>query len=305
MARFLSFIIKTIVGLSYKFKSGKAALNNALLKDGLVIHFKNYYGPFVSPDDLRLPLDNERYIPGLNLNLEVQKEFLKNLNFDQELLAFPDTTVSELQYAYNKGPFGPGDAEIFYGMIRYLKPERIIEIGAGNSTLIAQAAINANRKEDQSYSCNHICVEPYENEWLEKLGIEIIRQRVEELPISIFEQLEARDILFVDSSHVVKPQGDVMFEIFDIYGSINSGVYVHVHDIFTPRDYPHEWVVERRNLWHEQYLLEAFLSFNSEFEIVCSLNWLAKNHTGLLSRACPVLTGRPTCSPGSFWFRRV
>jgi hypothetical protein len=162
-----------------------------------------------------------------------------------------------------------------------------------------------NQKEDGTYSCAHVCIEPYENPWLEKLGIEIIRKRVQDLPLTFFETLNKDDILFVDSSHVVKPQGDVLFEIFDIYGSIKSGVYIHVHDIFTPRDYPHHWVIDDRKLWHEQYILEAFLSFNSEFEIVCALNWLWRNHPEQLENACPVLTNRLPNNPGSFWFKRL
>lgn len=300
-----SFLIDKIVGLSYKWGNSNSSLNQVLLKRGLVIHHKDYYGPFVSPADLHKPLDEERHIPGLRLDLELQKNFLKNFNYQDELLRIPDTTENELEYAYTGGMFGSGDAEILYGMIRYLKPKRLIEVGAGSSTLLAQAAIKKNREEDKSFKCSHICIEPYENPWLEKLGIEIIRKKVEELPILFFKSLEANDILFVDSSHVVKPQGDVIFEVFDIYGSVQSGVYIHVHDIFTPRDYPREWIIDRRRLWHEQYLLEAFLSFNSQFEVVCALNWLWKNYPELLERACPVLSSRTTDNPGSFWFRRI
>ena len=305
MYKILSFFIDKIVGLSYKFKGGYASLNNALLKNGLVIHHKNYYGPFVSSDDLHKPLDIERNIPGLQLDLKNQLNFLKNFNYVDELMSLPNSTGSELKYAYINSMFGPGDAEILYGMIRYLKPRRLVEIGAGSSTLIAQEAIKKNQQEDQEYICSHICVEPYENKWLEHLGIEIIRKKVEELPVSFFKTLRDKDILFVDSSHVVKPQGDVLFEIFDIYGSIEPGVYIHVHDIFTPRDYPGEWIVDDRRLWHEQYILEAFLSFNTEFEVVCALNWLWKNHPELLNKACPVLTSRLSNNPGSFWFKRV
>ena len=294
-----------IVSFSFKFKGGFARLNDALLSRGLVIHFKNYYGPFVSPGDIRRPLDDERNIPGLDLDLNAQTSFLSRLDYGDELIELPDNGDDELQYSYRNGMFGPGDAEILYGIIRHLKPKRIVEIGAGSSTLIAQEAIRKNKQESKNYTCTHICVEPYENPWLEKLGIEVIRKKVEDLPISFFEALEENDILFVDSSHVVKPQGDVLFEVFDVYGSINSGVYVHVHDIFTPRDYPREWIVDDRKLWHEQYLLEAFLSFNDEFEIVCALNWIWKNHPELLTRACPVLTNRIPNNPGSFWFRRL
>jgi len=300
----LSFIVKAIVSLSFKFMQGNESLNEALLKKGLVIHFKNYYGPFVSRDEIRWPLDRERNIPGLVLDPVVQGKFIENLNFRDELIAIPDYSDDELTYAYGKGMFGPGDSEILYGMIRHLKPRRIIEIGAGSSTLMAQKAIQMNRQEDREYECAHVCVEPYENAWLEKLGIEIVREKVEDLPVSFFDNLGDGDILFVDSSHVVKPQGDVLYEIFDLYGSLKSGVYVHVHDIFTPRDYSYEWVVNDRRLWHEQYLLEAFLSFNREFEVVCALNWVWKNHPAFLENACPVLTSRLPNNPGSFWFKR-
>jgi hypothetical protein len=301
----LSWIIKKIVGLSHSLRGGPSFLNDALLKRELVIHHKNYHGPFVSADDLSKPLDAERIIPGLKLDLDKQRRFLSNLTYADELLALPDSDDRELKFAYTKGPFGPGDAEVLYGVIRHLKPKRLVEIGAGSSTLIAQEAIKKNHEEDRNYTCSHVCVEPYENPWLEDLGIEIIRKKVEDLSLSLFKALGENDILFIDSTHVVRPQSDVMFEVFEIYGSIESGVYIHVHDIFTPRDYPHEWVIDQRKLWHEQYLLEAFLSYNHEFEVVCALNWLWKNHPELLKQACPVLTGRVANNPGSFWFRRV
>jgi hypothetical protein len=269
------------------------------------VHHKNYYGPFVSSGDLYRPLDEERNIPGLRLDIDTQSEFLNNLRFEKELLAIPAFSDDELVYSFSKEMFGPGDAELLYGVIRYLKPRKIIEIGAGASTLIAQQAIRMNKCENASYSCSHICIEPYENPWLAKLEVNLIQKRVEHCPLSLFESLGDGDILFIDSSHTVKPQGDVLYETFDIYGSLRRGVYVHVHDIFTPRDYPSDWILERRRLWHEQYLLEAFLSFNSNFQIVCALNWLWRNHPEMLVHACPILTTRMVNNPGSFWFRRV
>ena len=305
MWNIFSFFIEKIVGLSFKLNEGFANLNRALLSRGLVVHFKDYYGPFVSSDDIRKPLDDERNIPGLNLDIDIQKNFLSNFSYDDELLEIPTSSSQQTQYAYQNEMFGPGDSEILYGMIRYLKPDKIVEVGAGSSTLIAQQAIKKNQQELEGYVCSHVCIEPYENQWLEELGIEIIRKRVEDLPIGFFQALGKNDILFVDSSHVVKPQGDVLFEIFDVYGSIKSGVYVHVHDIFTPRDYPKKWILDDRRLWHEQYLLEAFLSFNDKFEVICALNWLWNNYPETLAKACPVLTNRIPNNPGSFWFRRL
>ena len=90
-----------------------------------------------------------------------------------------------------------------------------------------------------------------------------------------------------------------------MYPALKPGVYVHVHDIFTPRDYPEQWVCVERKLWNEQYLLEAFLSHNREFEVVAALNWLHHHHPDKLGEACPILSLQPEREPGSFWFRRV
>jgi hypothetical protein len=119
-------------------------------------------------------------------------------------------------------------------------------------------AIHENKIESTEYQCQHICIEPYEQPWLEKVDVELKRNKVEELDLSLFNILEENDILFIDSSHVIRPQGDVLFEILEILPILNSGVIIHIHDIFTPKDYLDEWIYQDKKLWNEQYLLEAF-----------------------------------------------
>jgi len=97
----------------------------------------------------------------------------------------------------------------------------------------------------------------------------------------------------------------VLHEYLYLLGLLKPGVIVHAHDIFTPRDYPAEWIIERRYLWNEQYLLEAFLSFNKSFEVLAAVNYLAHEHRSELLRACPVFAEQPDREPGSFWFRKV
>jgi hypothetical protein len=99
--------------------------------------------------------------------------------------------------------------------------------------------------------------------------------------------------------------GDVEFEFLHILPQLPAGVLIHVHDIFSPRDYPAKWLNDERRFWNEQYLLEAFLSFNSEFEIICSLNHLMHLASPQFKAAFPVL-GRGGALPfvGSFWMRR-
>ena len=140
---------------------------------------------------------------------------------------------------------------------------------------------------------------------LEGLPINLIKEKVEMLDLDRFKELKENDILFIDSSHVIRPQGDVLFEFQRILPNLNPGVFIHFHDIFTPRDYLNEWIYKERLLWNEQYLLEAFLAFNNKFEIIGSLNYLKHNHWRLLSSKCPVLSQDPQREPGSFWIRKV
>jgi hypothetical protein len=148
-----------------------------------------------------------------------------------------------------------------------------------------------------------LCIEPFEAPWLESTGVRVLRQRVEEIDPTLFAELEENDMLFIDSSHIIRPQGDVVTEYLEILPSLPRGIIVHVHDILTPRDYLREWVVDRMVLWNEQYLLEAFLSGNDSWKIVGALNLLKHRHFAQLQRACPYLT--PEREPGSFYIQRV
>lgn len=276
---------------------------------GIAVIRKHYYEPVIFPGDLKIDPSAERNLTGLDLNLTGQLTFLNSFNFSPELAFLPlEPTVSEegkRRFYFHNGVFESGDAEIYYSVVRFLKPARIIEIGSGYSTLIAQLAISKNRAEDASYDCHHTCVEPYENEWLEKSGAEIERKLVEDCDLSLFQQLHAGDILFIDSTHMIRPQGDVLFECLTLLGSLAPGVIVHIHDIFTPRNYPKSWLLDDRRLWNEQYLLEAFLSFNDSFEVLAALNWLKHNHFDILALRCPILAMEPKREPGSFWFKKT
>ena len=263
----------------------------------------HYYEPLTDFRLLIHPLDKPRRLPGVDLNTAAQLELLKSFRFSDELKKFGTQKNDDLTYAFGNGYFDAGDAEFWYNLIRVRKPRRIVEIGSGNSTLLAIEAVRANEKEDPGYRCQHICVEPYEMPWLERSGVQVLRERVERVDQSVFSALEAGDILFIDSSHVIRPQGDVLCEFLEIMPALNKGVIVHIHDIFTPRDYPHAWVVEKVRLWNEQYLMEALLSGNSQWKIIGALNYLKHDHFDHLRRACPFIT--QSSEPGSFYLEKV
>jgi hypothetical protein len=129
---------------------------------------------------------------------------------------------------------------------------------------------------------------------------------VEEVDISLFQQLNADDILFIDSSHIIRPQSDVLIECLEILPILNAGVLVHIHDIFTPYDYLDHWMIDEVKLWNEQYLLEAFLSCNPKFEIILALNFLSHHHPAQMEAKFPMLRGQvEQAEPRSFWIRKT
>ena len=117
-------------------------------------------------------------------------------------------------------------------------------------------------------------------------------------------ELDRNDILFIDSSHVIRPQGDVLFAYLELLGSLKSGVIIHIHDIFTPRDYLARWLLTESKLYNEQYLMEAFLSYNDQFRVIASLNHLWHHYPDQLGQVCPILRSEPDHEPVSFWLVR-
>lgn len=287
-------------------RAGKnAPLSRAVLdRAGLAYVRKHYYAPVIDAGDIRHPLDAARDLPGLDLNEAGQRALVQSFHYAEELTALPLKKPAVDRFGYENTTYAEGDAEMLYNMIRHFRPRRIVEVGSGQSTLMAMEAIAANRRDDAGYHCRVTCIEPFEQPWLERLGVEVIRKRVEDCPDELVRSLSANDFFFIDSSHVIRPQGDVLHLYQRLLPQVASGVICQVHDVFTPRDYPAKWVIDDRRLWNEQYLMEAFLAFNPAFEVLLAVNWLANDRRDWLTEACPMLLKKPGKQPGAFWMRR-
>ena len=171
------------------------------------------------------------------------------------------------------------------------------------STLLATEAIRKN--ETEGNPCRFTAIDAHPRPFI-KLGIpgltELLETRVESVPLERFSSLEENDILFIDSSHVVRIGGDVNYLYLEVIPRLKGGVIVHCHDIFLPSEYPKDWVLEQRLFLTEQYLLQAFLAFNSEFEVLMANSFLHVNDPESL-RTAFASYGKDS-RPGSFWFRR-
>jgi predicted O-methyltransferase YrrM len=264
----------------------------------------HYYEPMFHPRHLRFALETDRALPGLDLNIAGQLALLRKFNHAAEIGAV--ARAPRHGFSFDNPNFGPGDAEFLYCAIRHFRPARILEVGSGYSTLMMLEALSANQTERPGSACELTCVEPYEMPWLDATaGVKVLRQRVEELDERHVRALGANDILFIDSSHVVRAQGDVVRIYLELLPLLAPGVLVHLHDIFTPRDYPRRWVVDEVRLWNEQYLFEAFMQANAGFRVVGALNFLARHHGGELAARFPMLRAEPAIEPGSMWLQKT
>lgn len=276
---------------------------NALMKIGVFPIRNHYYEPQFDYRNNKQPLSQDRTLPGIDWNTNEQLKILSELSFSQEVAYIPQKKPGTLDFYLNNGEFESGDAEYWYQLIRSIKPKRIFEIGSGYSTLMAIKAIRRNQQQHPDYRCKHVCIEPYEMPWLEETGVSVVRKKVEDVEPVFFSTLEENDILFIDSSHIIRPQGDVLFEYLELLPTLNKGVVVHIHDIFSPKNYPKQWVEDDVRFWNEQYLLEAFLSHNGSWKIIGALNFLCHNYYEKLKSVAPSLT--PDEEPGSFYIKKL
>ncbi len=262
----------------------------------------HFYQPI--PDTQSLPetlWDRPSELVGIDMNDVMQLDLLRNQfpKFRGEYERWPTKPTGDpTRFYLRKRPFGGTDALVAYCMVRHFQPRLIIEVGSGYSSLVlAEAAAQTN-------ACSLICVEPFPSDFLSK-GFPrlkaLVTRKVQEIELDFFSQLEAGDILFIDSSHTVKIGGDVNYLFLEVLPRLKPGVIVHVHDIFLPFDYRRDWVMDEFRFWTEQYLLQAFLSFNSEFEVLLANRYVAYRYMQQFKTTFPT---SPSWGGGSFWMRR-
>jgi predicted O-methyltransferase YrrM len=245
--------------------------------------------------------------PGVDWDLDGQLTELRSMSrFFAELADIPDDAPSGPPAYHWDNPFWRGaDAKVQYGLLRSRKPSRVIEVGCGWSSLLMADALARNQAEGSQPTVVDQ-IEPHpRTELLSALPDdwtrhEVILQRAE---LSLFESLGPGDVCFYDGSHVARAGSDVAWFFFEVLPRLKPGVLVHVHDVFWPGDYPDEWIFERGQTWNEQYVLQAFLMYNREFEpLICNaaLFALRKDAVEALYR------GTPDSSHGvSVWLRRL
>jgi predicted O-methyltransferase YrrM len=241
-------------------------------------------------------------IPGVELRHAEQLELITQLAAYYQEQPFRRERTSDLRYFFENGAFSYGDALILYSLLRHLRPARVVEVGSGFSSAVMLDT--CARFLDSSVEFTFI--EPFSTV-IDELcrsfadDVNIIRQPVQDVSLSLFQTLTAGDVLFIDSTHVAKAGSDVNFLLFEVLPMLRKGVVVHFHDIFYPFEYPVKWIEQGRS-WNEAYVLRAFLMFSDRFDILLWNSFLANFHKATVKAAMP-LWGLNT--GGSIWLRRI
>lgn len=269
----------------------------------------HYYSTVVSINDIK-ERENEIWkdlnigeIPGIQLKPEEQLDLFNSFTRYYAELPFKPGKQPNFRYYFDNSYYSYSDGIVLYSMIRHFKPNRIIEIGSGFSSanMLDTNEIFFDNKIEITF------IEPYPEERLltimteeDKKRFTVIDKNVQLIPLEVFKKLHSGDILFIDSSHVVKTGSDVNYILFEILPALNKGVLIHFHDIFYPFEYPKDWVFNGIG-WNETYFLKAYLMYNKNFDISLFTDYLHVVHHDHSFKKMPMAT---IGSGSSLWIEK-
>ena len=190
------------------------------------------------------------------------KELVKNsIRHKQVFEKITVSVTNNKMPAWENGFFPAIDTIILYTIIEKFRPKKYLEIGSGNSTKVA-----AFCRGQEKLTLSITCIDPHPRREIQEIANTWINEQIQSVSLDHFKNLEPNDIVFLDGSHVLHANSDVMWFFMEILPVIPKGVIIHIHDIFLPYDYP-QWVCDR--FFSEQYILAACLLNSDDFKIIC------------------------------------
>lgn len=240
--------------------------------------------------------------PSLQLGPDAQTALIKELARFYTDFTWPDQPYPDYRYYLANSWFGHGDAISLYGVLRYFRPNRVIEMGSGFSSALM---LDTNEKF-LAHAVRFTCIDPFPERLrsllrdADRQNVGVVPDIVQNVPIATFSERDANDILFVDSLPVAKIGSDVNYLIFEILPALKPGVLVHFHDILWPFEYPLEWVLAG-TAWNETYVVRAFLQYNHMFEVLLFNSYLGDKFTSLFEALMPSFLKD---IGGSLWLRK-
>lgn len=294
-------IDQDIVRLNVRGRASRGAagiVRRAARVGGFDLLRRNFYSPLPQLEELppdtfqrRLPM------PGITWDMDRYESLLR------DLAPFLTEFSPPTGFTWDNVMYGPVESELLYALVRRNTPHRVVELGSGFTSLIIAAACRKNATEGRP--ARYVAFDPFPREFvkkgihgmdaLEAVGATEVRQEE-------YEALAEGDILFIDTTHTVKAGSDVNRVMLEVLPTLAPGVLVHVHDVFLPYEYPRAFF-ENQCYWQEQYLLQALLTENPNFEVLFPASAVARERPDLLRTLLP--QHEATFGPGAFWIRRT
>lgn len=197
----------------------------------------------------------------------------------------------------------PGlDSLTLYGMVTQKNPEIYFEIGSGNSTKFVHQAI-----KDNNLRTKIISVDPQPRRDIDKLCEKIYRVPCQDVDMSVFENLPADTVFFMDGSHQCFQNTDVTVFFTEIIPSFKKGLIWGIHDMNLPYDYDPRWF---KRYYNEQYLMAAYLLGGAIKDELLFATHLITFDDDLIKVANETVFNDPyfdniSKSGGSLWFKRT
>ena len=282
-------------------RKGYLVVRAAMARLGFQLVYSSYDSPIPDVNAIEPAFfDEARPMRGIEFDVERQIEFVEHELAAHSREWSPPLSVEDAgpgRFYLRNGTYESVDAELLYAFVRHLRPARVVELGSGYSTLIIREALARNGADVAKVLHTY---DPYRSDLL-PADARVTSLPVQDVPDETFRALGAGDVLFVDTSHVVKIGGDVTHIVLEALPLLGDGVVVHFHDIFLPYAYSRTHL-EDAHFWSEQYLLQAFLLGNPAWEVLIGAQAVARAHPARLAAAIPSFG--PGVSPGAFWMRR-
>ena len=243
---------------------------------------------------------------GVAFDPDAMKAMMNRLAAHHGLFPFHKDHDGVNRFYYDNPFFGCHDASVYFSMLLEFRPKRVVEIGSGfSSRLLLDSSEQYLGSEYLGSETEITLIDPSPGT-LDDLGpttrTRMLSCPVQDAPVELFDELDANDILFVDSSHVGKTGSDVNYYLFRILPRLKPGVIIHIHDMFWPFEYLPEWVLADNRSWNEAYLVHAFLQYNQAFEILYWNNYAFHFLSAELREAMPLCMEN---EGGSLWIRKV
>ncbi len=269
----------------------------------------HFYSPIPALAEIRrdaariFPAQMPHQIAGIDLRESAQLALLEQFARYYPEIPFQERPTKGLRYHFDNRAYSYSDGIMLHCMLRHLRPRRLVEIGSGFSSCVT---LDTNELFLDG-ELQTTFIEPYPdllNSLLsaaDRQRVTILAQRLQDVDLSVFTQLQAGDVLFVDSTHVSRVDSDVNRLFFEILPALAAGVAIHVHDMFYPFEYPQHWIYEGR-AWNELYLMRGFLQYNSNFEILLLNTFMEHFHRPFIEQHMPLCLKN---TGGSLWLRKT